>query len=677
MLAPSLALVILLILSASLCLFFAVFAFTRSGKPGSQTFTLLTLACAIWCLGYALEIYNDNLSAKLFWVSVQYLGIATVPTMWLAFAAEYASYEPFLKKRNRNIGLLLIIPAITVGLIFTNRYHNLIWEEFQLVEFPQFSLIEVISYGSWFNVNAAYSYILLLIGSIMLVRKLFRGRRTTYTWQIIFIVLGVLVPWASNALYLTGLSPFGLIDPSPFAFTLTAFFLALGVFWFGLLDVVPIARQAVLDRLESAVVVLDPELRIVELNPAARQMLNIQNKGYFGQAAGELLNNYPQLLQALKQDEPRQMQVALEIQSDSRTTEMREYDFSYSYVYSAKDNETRIGSIMVFHDITELRRTARQLEYANEKLEANVQARTAELASVNQELELERHSLAKRVDDRTLELANVNNQLQSALLAKDQFLANMGHELRTPLNAILGMSESLDADIYGTLTNEQRNSVNLIYQSGSALLDLINVILDITRSDTRELEIYPDEFIVDGICKAALQVISEPAKEKSIRVKYSPAPEITSIYADEQRLRQMLLILLNNAVKFTPVNGRIGLKTSLNRNTSEIHFMVGDTGPGIPFEDQKRLFQPFVQLDAGLDRKHDGSGLGLALVKRLAELHQGRVTLQSVPGKGSQFTITLPARYDTTIGTGPMDTTNSLIHTTRPISNPVSTGHTK
>lgn len=674
MLEPSYALVGLLLISASLCLFFAVFAYTRSGKPGSQPFTLLTLGCAIWCLGYALEIWNDEVNAKIVWAAVQYIGITTIPVMWLGFAAEYAGYEPFTKHRNRYVGLLLIVPLVTIFLMFTNASHNLIWDEYQLVSFSRFSLIEVLSYGQWFNVNAAYSYILLLIGSIMLVRKLFRGRRTTYSWQVIFIVLGVLVPWLSNALYLSGRSPFGLIDPSPFAFTLTAFFLALGVFWFGLLDVVPIARQAVLDRLADAVIVLDPEMRAVEINPVAREMFSVGDKGNFGKPAALLFQNYPQVLQLLKNNVPKQMQIALEIQSDIRTTEMREYDLHYSHVQNRKDDNIPVGHILVFHDITELRRTARQLEYANEKLEANVQTRTLELATVNQELEMERHSLAQRVSERTHELGAVNNELQSALLAKDQFLANMGHELRTPLNAILGMSESLDADIYGALSPEQRKSVNLIHQSGSALLDLINVILDITRSDTRELEIFPDEFLVSDICQSALDVIAETAKEKNIRVKYSPSPDITSIYADEQRLRQMLLILLNNAVKFTPPGGRIGLKTSLNRNTSQIKFMVGDTGPGIPVADQQRLFQPFVQLDAGLDRRHDGSGLGLALVKRLAELHQGEVTLQSIPGKGSQFSITLPARYDTTIATNNLDTTNSLVHTTRQIAQPATTG---
>ncbi|WP_224370227.1 hybrid sensor histidine kinase/response regulator [Hyalangium versicolor] len=237
-------------------------------------------------------------------------------------------------------------------------------------------------------------------------------------------------------------------------------------------------------------------------------------------------------------------------------------------------------------------------------------------------------------------LRRTNEDLQRLARMKDEFLANMSHELRTPLNAVLGQAEAMSESIFGPVTEEQRVSLKTIEESGRHLLSLINDVLDITKSTVGRLELNLGAVPVEEVCQESLRLVREQARRKGITVTYASDGQVSYVWADRRRLRQVLLNLLANAQKFTPDGGRIGLEVTA-RPGGEVAFTVWDTGPGIARADWQRIFEPFVQLDAGLDRRHEGSGLGLALVRRMVELHQGRVELQSEVGKGSRFTVVL------------------------------------
>jgi PAS domain S-box-containing protein len=237
-------------------------------------------------------------------------------------------------------------------------------------------------------------------------------------------------------------------------------------------------------------------------------------------------------------------------------------------------------------------------------------------------------------------LRRTNENLQRLARMKDEFLANMSHELRTPLNAVLGQSEAMSEGIFGPVTEEQRSSLKTIEESGRHLLSLINDVLDITKSTVGRLELELAPVPVEEVCQESLRLVREQARRKGITVSYSSDVQVPTVWADRRRLRQVLLNLLTNAQKFTPVGGSIGLEVTA-RSGGEVAFSVWDTGPGIAEADWQRIFEPFVQLDAGLDRRHEGSGLGLALVRRMVDLHHGRVELQSEVGRGSRFTVVL------------------------------------
>lgn len=239
-------------------------------------------------------------------------------------------------------------------------------------------------------------------------------------------------------------------------------------------------------------------------------------------------------------------------------------------------------------------------------------------------------------------ISMVNAELARATRLKDEFLASMSHELRTPLNAILGLSEALQEEVYGSLTVRQHRSLRTIEQSGKHLLELITDILDLSKIESGKMELQKAPTSLENLCASSLTFVRQQAHQKNLILSSKLVQPLGSIEVDERRIRQVLVNLLSNAVKFTPDGGEVCLEVAINRDAKIVEMSVTDTGIGIAPENIDQLFKPFVQLDSSLSRRYAGTGLGLALVRRLVELHDGSVTLESESGKGSRFTVSLP-----------------------------------
>ena len=237
-------------------------------------------------------------------------------------------------------------------------------------------------------------------------------------------------------------------------------------------------------------------------------------------------------------------------------------------------------------------------------------------------------------------LTETNARLLEASRHKSEFLSRMSHELRTPLNAIIGFSDLLSERIAGDLTAKQEEFLRDIRNSGMHLLTLINDILDISKIEAGRMELHFTDTDLTEVLADALTTLQPLSAQKRLDVSSTLDPGVATVRADRVRLRQILYNLLSNAAKFTPQGGRI--RVEAHRINNELELAVVDTGPGIPAEEQGKLFQEFSQLQGGQQFGHTGTGLGLALVKRLVELHGGRVWVESEVGKGSRFLIRLP-----------------------------------
>jgi PAS domain S-box-containing protein len=266
--------------------------------------------------------------------------------------------------------------------------------------------------------------------------------------------------------------------------------------------------------------------------------------------------------------------------------------------------------------------------------------------------------------EQTLQQKNV--ELEDASRMKSEFLANMSHELRTPLNAIIGFSEVLRDGLIGAMTDDQREFIGNIFSSGKHLLSLINDILDLSKVEAGKMILDLEPVEVSSLFVNSLSIIKEKAATRHIRLRMDGADELGSIQADARKLKQIVYNLLSNAVKFTVEGGQVTLRAGRSpraevgqlsgswagrsfpfANTEFADFLkisVTDSGIGISPEGLERLFKPFSQIDSGLARKFEGTGLGLAMVKLLAELHGGAVAVESAVGEGSCFTVWLPLR---------------------------------
>lgn len=234
-------------------------------------------------------------------------------------------------------------------------------------------------------------------------------------------------------------------------------------------------------------------------------------------------------------------------------------------------------------------------------------------------------------------------ELEAENKTKTAFLDHTSHELRTPLTGILGFSRVLLDQLYGPLNDKQLQYLQGISSCGEHLLSLINDLLDLSKIDADREELYWEDIPVEELCLASLSLVQEKAKDGGLELILEIEPEIVTCRADQRRLKQILVNLLSNGVKFTE-SGSITIKVV--KNTQVIKFLVIDTGIGISEANQKKLFQPFSQIESHLNRKHKGTGLGLALSRKLARLHGGDITLSSQPGEGSCFTVSLPLQQE-------------------------------
>lgn len=351
----------------------------------------------------------------------------------------------------------------------------------------------------------------------------------------------------------------------------------------------------IVSNVSDGILILDQDGKIVFANPSAGNIFDLTNDKLIGQSIG-----IPNSLS--KQFEINHLMKDGKIGASVLQFVLIEWNSHPAYLIS-------------LHDITERQEAETKLSETNQQLEIS------------------------------------NQELARATRLKDEFLANMSHELRTPLNAILGMTEGLQEGVFGAVNEKQIKALQTVERSGSHLLSLINDILDVAKIESGQIELDYALIDVAALCQSSLAFIKQQSVKKRIQLEIKLPQKLSELLIDERRIRQVLINLLNNAVKFTLEEGRITVEVTQLLTDIEhpdfstpqfIRIAVIDTGIGIAPENIPKLFQPFIQIDSALNRQYAGTGLGLSLVKRIVELHGGKVSLTSELGVGSFFAIDLP-----------------------------------
>jgi PAS domain S-box-containing protein len=353
----------------------AVYAWTnRRMSGGAPALAWLALAITVWASSYALEIAGADLPTKIWWGKVQYIGIAAVPPCWLIFAINH-TYQSRQVARHTP-WLLAIIPVITIGLIFTTESHGLLWREIGCYEADttlptgNFTTLDV-TYGPWFWVHSAYSYILLFLGTVLILRSL-GHMRGLYRGQAIALLLGVAAPWLGNALYLSGLSPIPHLDLTPFAFAITMVAMAWGIFGVQLINMAPLARDVVVDEMQDAMVVLDIEGRIADMNPAAERLIGRDTAHTGSTPSAEtphtwshVIATYRNTAQASSRDtSPAAEEIVIDEGKSQHWYEIR--------ILPLKNRHQRvIGRALLIRDITDQRQLDEQLRQLSRAVEAS------------------------------------------------------------------------------------------------------------------------------------------------------------------------------------------------------------------------------------------------------------------------------------------------------------------
>ena len=562
----------------------AVVAWRRRSVPGAHSLAWLMAAAAVWALAYVLELQSADLPDKLFWNRVVYLGIAVTPLAWIVFALDYTGRGSWLTRRN--LALLAAVPVLTVVMVWTNNSHSLYYSNPSLIPSGPFVTLHL-NWGPFFWVALAYSYGMLVLGTLLVLR-VFLTALPWYRRQTGVVLAGTLAPWIANALYLLDVTRVNL---TPFTFSLSGLLILWGVVRMALLDLTPVAREAVVHAMDDGIVMLDAQQRIVDLNPSAERIVGCPAKQAIGRPAAELVPHWPELAACGEKATEGHLEVL--IPGEGKQAQ-RFYDIQFSRLYGPQAKAA--CCLLVWRDITR----RRQVEEALRQSNAELQARNEEL---------------------------------------DAFAHTVAHDLKDSL-AYLVSAADLVATEHTTMTDEELEVwLASIQGKGLMMCHVTDSLLLLATVRKGQVPVGPVE--MGGVVAEACQRLTPTIEEYRAEMVMPSAWPAAVGYGPW--LEEVWLNLIDNAIKHggRPPRVEMGYLPPDADEAASISFWVRDNGPGLTCEQVARLFEPLAELPRV---RGMGYGLGLSIVRRIVEKLGGQVTVEceDAPGHGAVFFFTLP-----------------------------------
>lgn len=559
-----------------------VFYFWRHRSiSGAVPAAWMMLSIAVISLGYVLQLTSTSLSGQILATNIQYIGITAGPVGWFAFSLRYTGRDKWLT--HRTLLLLAIVPTVTLTLAWTNSFHGLIWQGRHLESSGPFLIIGK-TYGPWFWVHAAYSYGLILLGMLALIQRLFRSPHL-YREQTIALVICVIVPLGWNILYVFNLVPMYRVDLTPSSFTISGLVIAWGLFRLRLFDIIPVARDIVMEDMSDGVIVLDAQNRLIDINPAAQRITGYSLSDAIGQPFARVLPQQPELVE---RSNVRMVEALLEIVIEKGETRYY-YELHISPLRNQRGCFT--GRLIILHDVTE-----RKLIEARRK-----------------ELEGRAH-------------------LVSRLSTVGEMAAGIAHETINPLASVIGYADWL---LEHDIPDEIRGDLEVISRGAQSAVDILDRLL--TFAGQRHVEW--DYVDINRILEIAIELRNHSLLNNNIEVVKQFDRALPKTRVDGGQLQEVFLNLITNAETSmieSHGRGKLIIKTETANNNIRICFK--DDGAGISEENINKIFEPFFTTkEVG-----KGTGLGLSICHGIINEHGGRIYAESELGKGATFVIELP-----------------------------------
>lgn len=572
---------------------FIAIAFYQFKGEAVRSFGIVTFLIALWGIGYSFELSCERLDEMMLWVDIEYLSVALLPAFGLLFVFRFTGKTEWIQPKR--LLLIFFIPVVTLLLTWTNSFHHLQYISTSVDNSGPFPMLNIKT-GIWYKIHAAYFYLTLAIACFLLLKKMKEGDRF-YKMQNKMIFAGLVFPWAGNILYLLDFRPYHHLDLTPFSFILSSFFFTIALFKFQLFDIIPVARENIINKMQEGMMVLDEHEQIINMNPAMKAVftntcIERKNKGILGKYFYNIFPGNIELKEIIAKRMNDKVEITFELNGVVKS-------FAVTVTPLSKKNDLHQGTLLLFRDVTERKKSE------------------------------------EKVKQQAVELKELND-------LKDKLFSVISHDLRGPLSNLVSYFNLIEQGIISE--DELRASIPELNKNINKVALLVDNLLLWSKSQLKGEVVKFEEINLSDLTDSIIAIYHTTSTEKDIHVQ-KRIPLNTFVYADRDMLQVILRNLLSNAIKFTKPSGTIDINAESKSNS--IVMSIHDNGIGMNKTTLDKLFNKGFTTVGTSNEK--GTGLGLQLTKDFIEKNNGDIWVESEPGKGTTFYFSLPKKHSTVL----------------------------